>query len=254
MNQDPLAAKTSTAQLDGSEELPGGAVVGGARISFEDNGDGPALVLLHCGTCDSRIWEQQVRTLAISYRVVRYDIRPCGRSDPPTGPFSQIDDLAALLEELQIERAVLVGLSMGGVIALDYDFRFPNRVLGLVLIASGLRGHDWSNDPVLRAAAAPDPSASAEDQVDLFMSAWANLGSDQDVTEFVREMVRHNLPSEGLPREWRIVPDEPTAQRLCEVRSPTLVVVGDSDQPDILRIADRLQREIPEARKVRRPR
>jgi 3-oxoadipate enol-lactonase len=96
------------------------AAVNGARLYYEVAGDGPAVVLLHAGIADSRMWDEQFDELARRYRMIRYDARGFGRSDLPAGPFAPHDDLRGLLQILGVERAALVGLSMGGATAIDF--------------------------------------------------------------------------------------------------------------------------------------
>src|SRR6266508_3963747 len=114
------------------------------RLHYDDVGSGPAIVLVHAGIADSRMWDEQVAAFSDAFRVVRYDIAGYGRSPLRGGPFSHWRDLVALLDELGIEQAALVGNSFGGRIALDVAIAAPERVSALVLVAPGLGGWDWS--------------------------------------------------------------------------------------------------------------
>src|SRR6185436_3073968 len=86
----------------------------GTSLYYEVSGEGEAVVLLHGFSLDHRMWAPQVDALAGRYRVVRYDLRGFGRSAPSPERFTHADDLLALLDHLHIDRAALVGLSMGG--------------------------------------------------------------------------------------------------------------------------------------------
>jgi pimeloyl-ACP methyl ester carboxylesterase len=112
----------------------------GARLFYEEAGEGPAVVLVHGGLGDLRMWDGVVPLLAASHRVVRLDVRGFGRSDAPAGEFSPHEDLRALLDGLGIESAALVGLSLGGRIVLDAALELPERVSALVLVAPGVNG------------------------------------------------------------------------------------------------------------------
>src|SRR4030095_8156327 len=92
------------------------------------------------GLSDSRVWDEQFKEFAKSYRVIRYDLRGFGRSAYPTTPFSHVEDLYALLKFLKVERASFAGLSLGGMIAMDFALEHPEMVERLVLTSSGLRG------------------------------------------------------------------------------------------------------------------
>lgn len=109
--------------------------VGGAPLSYEVVGTGPALVLLHEGIADSRMYDDQVDALARQYRVVRYDQHGFGRSGTPTRAYAHHEDLHALLRHLGIDRVALLGMSQGAAIALDFTLTYPARVGALLLLA-----------------------------------------------------------------------------------------------------------------------
>ncbi len=88
-------------------------------LAYLDTGSGDPVVLLHSGYVDHRVWSDQIPALAAEYRVIAPDVRGHGFSANATRPFRWADDLAALLRHLDAGPAVLVGSSMGGVIATD---------------------------------------------------------------------------------------------------------------------------------------
>jgi 3-oxoadipate enol-lactonase len=114
--------------------------VNGARLWVEDEGAGPAVVFVHGGLGDSRLWEPEARMLASRFRTVRYDLRFWGRSESPGVEFSPLDDLVGVLDALEIERAALVGLSLGGGIALDVALAHADRVWALAHVVAGVTG------------------------------------------------------------------------------------------------------------------
>src|ERR671936_3184279 len=113
------------------------------QLHYEVAGAGPPVVFVHAGIADSRMWDAQFASFADDFRVVRYDIAGFGRSPLRGGPFCHWRDLVALLDELRIEQAALVGNSFGGRIALDVAIAAPERVSALVLVAPGLGRWDW---------------------------------------------------------------------------------------------------------------
>src|SRR3990170_5530183 len=120
----------------------GFAPVDGGRLHFEKLGDGGAIVLLHGFALDLRIWDDQFERLARDYLTIRYDLRGFGRSSAPAGaPYSHAGDLERLLEHLGVERAHLVGMSLGGTVSIDFALRKPESVRSLTLISSGLAGY-----------------------------------------------------------------------------------------------------------------
>src|ERR1700674_3686887 len=111
-------------------------------LFFESVGEGEAVVFLHGFGLDSRMWDPQFDALQSTYRVIRYDLRGFGRSSlPPQTAYAQEDDLNALLSSLDAAPAHVVGLSMGGNMALRFAAAYPQSVRSLVLADSALDGH-----------------------------------------------------------------------------------------------------------------
>ena len=92
----------------------GFAASGDGRIYFQAAGSGPAIVFVHAGVSDRRMWDPQFEAFANDYQVIRFDLRGCGKSSKAQGSFSNRDDLAAVLAAMGVEKAVLVRCSMGG--------------------------------------------------------------------------------------------------------------------------------------------
>src|SRR4029453_7064037 len=105
-------------------------------INYVESGSGPVVVLLHGGAMDLRMWDDQVPALAERHRVIRIDARGHGRSETPPEPFRQCDDVAELLGKLGVERATLVGLSMGAGAATDTTLEYPHLVEKLVVMCA----------------------------------------------------------------------------------------------------------------------
>jgi 3-oxoadipate enol-lactonase len=121
------------------------------QLYHQQAGAGPAVVLLHAGICDSRMWDPQWVTFPPTHQTIRYDQRGYGRSPLPPGSWSDARDLIGLLEGLGIQRAALVGVSRGGRIALELAVARPDLVAALVLVGAGLPGHAWSESERLQA-------------------------------------------------------------------------------------------------------
>ncbi len=116
---------------------------GHARLYYEVAGEGPAFVMIHAGIADSRQWNNEFTHFANNYRVLRYDMRGYGRSEPAEGEFSHMGDLMALLDHLQIrEPLVMMGCSMGGGLAMDFALTHPLRVKALIMVV--LVRPDWN--------------------------------------------------------------------------------------------------------------
>lgn len=108
----------------------------GTRLFYEDTGAGPVMLLSHSWLCDGRQWPMVAELVDGGYRVLNLDNRGHGRSGPCTTPFSMwdmADDLVAVLDDAVVDRAILVGLSIGGFAAIRAALRHPDRVRALVL-------------------------------------------------------------------------------------------------------------------------
>jgi 3-oxoadipate enol-lactonase len=121
------------------------AHVTGTRLYYERAGAGHPVVFLHGFALASQIWDSQFAWFASSCKVLRYDMRGFGKSDPPSGAsYSHVEDLRALLDELGIERATLLGFSMGGAIAINFALTYPERTCGLILEDTTVEGFELS--------------------------------------------------------------------------------------------------------------
>jgi pimeloyl-ACP methyl ester carboxylesterase len=225
-------------------------------IAYETHGDGPAILLVHEGVADRRMWRGQVPVLSRDHRVVAVDLRGFGDTPLTSGPFSHAEDLREVLDELGIERATVVGGSFGARVSLDLAVTHPERVERLVLCPPVLSVWAWSErverawDEEDEALEAGDLDRAAEVNVELWVDG-PNRGPDA-VDPEVRDLVRMmQLRSYELPEpDPAPEPDSGPTFRLADVRVPTLVVVGDQDVEDFLAMADEAAAGIPGARKV----
>jgi 3-oxoadipate enol-lactonase len=221
--------------------------VHGARLWVEQEGDGPAVVFVHGGLGDMRLWEPQARTLATRFRTIRYDLRYWGRSESPGMEFSSLDDLFGLLAALEVERAALVGLSLGGGLALDATLARPERVWALAHVAAGVTG--MPIDPYGDEQEAEFEAAAERGDLETMMAidfaVWAPLGVDEEI----RELWHATPDARGLPEGAKPAPREPA--QLEHVSVPTLVVVAEHDPPAQREVSETASRRIPGARLVR---
>jgi len=238
------------------------AEVNGAQLGYEMAGAGQPLVLLHSGLADSRMWDSQFEAFARQYRVIRYDLRGYGRSTLPPEPFSHRADLAALLGFLEVERAILVGSSLGGQVAIDFTLDHPELVAALVTVGAGISGSepsDWLRrlwEEIDALAEQGDTAGAVELELRLWVDGPAR--TPEQVDSGVRELIRQtNSANMAREAEQALAPsqplDPPALNRLGEIRAPTLVVVGALDIADKLAQADQLAAGIAGAHKVVMP-
>ena len=232
----------------------GTIAVDGGRLWYETAGEGAPVVLLHGGLWDSRMWDDQFEPLAERCQVVRYDLRGYGRSTRPEASYSHSDDLVAVLDHLDIERASLVGLSMGAAVAIDFTLEHPEKVHALVVAAPGLGGYEWSADLEKRygPAQAARENGEIERAAELELAIWTKASrKKEDFRDLrMREIARENAHQVALDPALRRALDPPAVGRLGEIKAPTLVISGDKDLPDVKKIAALLLAQIPDARRA----
>ena len=234
--------------------LAGLVAIDDVRLYREVRGAGHPLVLLHAGIADGRMWDQQITAFAERFMVIRYDARGFGQSASARGEFSPRADLVALLAAHGIARAHLLGLSMGGAVALDLAITNPDLVSALVMAStrpSGLAPSEalrdqWKEvDTVLETG---DVTRANEMELRMWVDGPHRPPDHVDpaVRRRVSEMNRALLkaPDEGTP----IPLDPPAVDRLGDVRAPSLVLFGDQDQPDVIIGSERIAGETPGAR------
>ena len=234
--------------------------VSGGSISYELSGAGTPIVLLHEGIADRRMWDREFPALARQHRVLRYDLRGYGGSPPAASEFSPVRDLVALLDEAGLARPLIVGPSIGGKIALDLALAHPDRVGALLLVAPGYSGMDYDHVPggkatferderLSKAASEAWTAGNLAEATDLLRQLWASALTGSALDLF-RTMVRDNAVEIFEERSGRHETREgaPAAGRLPEIRQPTLILVGDRDNPAMPHCANFLARGIAGAR------
>jgi pimeloyl-ACP methyl ester carboxylesterase len=221
--------------------------LGDGYLAFETRGEGVPLVFIHGFSFDMRTWDPQVEALSQCFQVVRYDLRGFGRSSVPTGSYSHVQDLRALIESLSLSTPVLIGLSLGANIAMTCALDHPHTVRGLVLASSGLPGFAWSEARPPDAAAVVAKSHGVEHARQFWLAHPLFSAARRSPTVFAR--VRSMIEDYS---GWHWCNDNPVAQarvidRLSECTVPTLVMSGDLDTLGYREIAAKLGRDIPGA-------
>jgi 2-succinyl-6-hydroxy-2,4-cyclohexadiene-1-carboxylate synthase len=221
-------------------------------LHYRVDGDGPPVVLIHAFQSDLREWDAIASELARTRRVVRYDVRGHGRSQMVSPPPSTISDLLGLLDDLQITRATIAGLSMGSTVALDFALTHPQRVERLVLISPGPPGipaapmPEWMGG-VATAAKGGDAEAAAK----LWWESplFDRVRKDETSAAAARAIVLENA---GI---WKIKERPPalmppTGTRIGELAMPVLVVAGEQDELGSAAIAKTIAPQLRNGRLV----
>lgn len=228
------------------------------QLAYEEAGNGHPLVLLHGFTLDRQIWDEQFVPLARTRRVIRYDLRGHGASAlPGEEPYSHVEDLVSLLAQLGISRTDLLGLSLGGGVAVDFALTRPEAVRGLVLADSTLGGVPWSPGLLDEFRAinrmAREQGVAAARERWLRHPFFAPALERPDRAALLAEIEARYSGWHWLQRDPARALAPPAVERLAEIRAPTLVIVGERDVPDIRRTADLLAAGIPNATQLVMP-
>lgn len=225
-------------------------------LTYEIAGSGPPIVLIHAGIADSRMWDDQFAAFAERFTVIRYDVRGFGRNVTPAETYSDRGDLLAVFDAAGVERAAIVGVSKGAMIALDFALDHPDRVTALILAAPALGGVPASAAAAEFYAAVDDlyEEGDLDGAVEMELSRWVDGPRrssdmvDPTVREKVRVMNTENFDTGDMGKEQPLMP--PAVGRLDEVEVPTLVIVGDGDVREIFQNANTLAMGIPGASQV----
>jgi 3-oxoadipate enol-lactonase len=232
-------------------------------LAYEVTGTGPPILLLHEGIADRTMWNPQWEAWSDRFTLIRYDHRGFGDSADPDGPYSLHGDALSVLDAAGVERASVVGASMGGKVALDLTLDAPERVAALVAVVATPSGWEHSADLATAfeavEAAYESGGLAAANEVELQMWVDGPTRSPGDVDPAVREhLARMNYSA--LEREEAaeqqgtdIEPSElepPAIGRLGEVTAPTLVVTGALDQPSVNAGAAAIAAGVPGAEAV----
>lgn len=248
---------TTTSKFSGEENLL--LKINNAAIYHETAGNGQPVVFIHAGVADSRQWNNEFEHFSDSYKVIRYDLRGFGKSDPIAGEFTHLGDLEALLNHLNITQPViLVGCSMGGGLALDYALENAAKVKALVLVDSAPSGLKL-DIPTPAKFALVDAAAAAGD-LELVAELETQIWFDGDretpnVNQTMRQLaydMNLNLLRQDAKGLGQRLPNlkSSAASRLAEVQIPVLGIIGANDILYMHAATDHMADSIANFRKV----
>ena len=218
---------------------------------FDQAGEGPAVMLVHAGIADRRMWRAYLPWLAeAGWLAIAPDLPGFGAHAPAADPPAPWDFLRDVLDELGVDRAVIVGNSFGGAVALRLAVTAPDRVRGLAMISSPAPGMEPS--PQLEQAWTAESDAmergDIDGAVDAVVAAWLAPDAPAELRELVAAMQRRafELDPEGtMPQPPDPVEEHP--ERVREIAVPALVAAGESDMSDFTWSARALADALPRA-------
>jgi pimeloyl-ACP methyl ester carboxylesterase len=242
--------------------------VGDVELYYEEHGGGEPLLCIMGLAADSTAWVLQVPDFARRYRTIVYDNRGVGRSSKPRGPYTieqMADDAAGLLDALGVERAHVLGVSMGGMIAQELAIRHPARVRGLVLACTyaepdeavraqrevGLAAFGGS----VGADGTPRLDAAAIDPFAFFQHLLPRVFNMEFISrELPRLMelfggaLQYGFDMDAVLAQVEATMGHRTTERLHTIEAPTLVITGDADQLISCTNSELIAERIPGAR------
>jgi pimeloyl-ACP methyl ester carboxylesterase len=234
--------------------------VGNAELYGETYGKGAPFIMLHAGVADSRQWNNEFEFFSETHRVIRYDMRGYGRSEPVEGEFTHLRDLVAVLDYLEVqEPAVIMGCSMGAQLAVDLALEHPARVKALVLLGAGVTGLEYNVPELPKHAEAEqawkdgDIERTAEIETQIWFDGTARAAQqvDQGMRRLAFEMDKQALSFEArklgtpLPNT-----STPACKRLSQIKVPALIIVGAQDEPFVNAASDYMLKHMPNARRA----
>jgi 3-oxoadipate enol-lactonase len=213
-------------------------------IYYEQHGDpqGEPLLLIMGFVMNAGAWGAQIPALAERYHVTAFDNRGAGRSAQPDGAYTMpqfVADTAALMDELAIERAHIIGASMGGMIAQEFALAYPKRVRSLVLMCTTPGGPHSAgyHELALRAeeafaiediAASMTPERARDFALELFTPEFLEKPGP-GFLQMAGSTMQHPSSLAGMKGQMRAILGHDTFDRLHEIAAPTLVLAGDAD-------------------------
>jgi len=227
------------------------ASVNGININYKTTGQGEPLVMIMGLGADQSGWASQVPFFKKYYQVVTFDNRGVGKSGKPVGPYTtamMADDAIGLMDSLGIKKANIMGISMGGMIAQEVAINYPERVLKLVL------GCTYACDDGVSSGVDPGSAGALEagrrGNVGPMMSLAFNKKFYRIVFGFLMAIRRMRTGStvDGFTSQAAACAVHKTLDRLSQIKSPTLIIVGTEDRLIKPTSSDVIAKAIPEAR------
>jgi pimeloyl-ACP methyl ester carboxylesterase len=246
--------------MSATQSKSGFVRINNAKLYYEISGTGLPVVLIHAGVADSRQWNNEFTYFSQYYRVIRYDMRGHGKSEPVEGEFSNLADLVSLLDAVGIySPVVLIGCSMGGSLAIDFALTHPTRVIALITLGAGPSGLDLGIPlppkyvDAEKAFEAGDLDLTAEIETQIWFDGIGRSSDqvNQTMRQLLFDMDRLVLSHEVKELGSQLTnTDTPAVERLNNLDLPVLIIVGEHDTPYMLAAAEYMEEKITLSTKI----
>ncbi|MBZ0289188.1 MAG: alpha/beta hydrolase [Anaerolineae bacterium] len=243
-----------------TREKSGHLEVSGGKVYYEMGGSGVPVVMVHAGFVDSGMWDAQWQALTQHFRVIRYDMRGYGKSDPLREPICRRDELYQVLTQLDVNQAHIIGCSMGGEIGIDFALEHPDLVTSLIAVSATPSGFALQGEPprylmdMIETAQKGDVERTSELQIRIWIDGMYREPEQVDTQVREQAAAMNIIPIRNgtwFVESQPLNPlNPPAVERLGDIRVPTLLMAGGLDHPEILRAADVMEQAIAEATKV----
>lgn len=236
----------------------GYVAVNGTKLYYEIAGEGDPIVFIHGHGGDRRHWDDQFEVFAKSHKVIRYDVRGFGKSSMPVEGerYSHYEDLKALLDFLSINKAHMCGLSMGSGIAVDFVLAYPEMSSSLIAVGPWAFGYDSPAAGELREIFGKFPSIIKESGTEAAINSWGEAPYLKKTKE--NPLVFERLKDIGkdysfwhyLHQDPKFILDPPAVQQFNKINLPALIITAEYDLKACREIADLLEKNNPNAKKL----
>jgi len=223
------------------------------RLYYEEAGSGETMIFLHDGLIHSVVWDEQFEYFSKKYRVIRYDRRGFGKSPLPEKPYSDVADLYKVFENFKIEKAILVGMSAGSRLALDFAVTYPEKIAMLILVSPVVSGLELTEHFINRGGHRPP---DLDFNSDAYRHYWVTTDpyeiweGNTDTRELTKKILDAN-PHNTDPRIFQLMQRSTLAYgQLDKITAPTFLIVGESDIADIHTHAGAILARIKGARRA----
>ncbi len=209
--------------------------VRGIEVAYEDRGQGSAIVLLHGFPFNRSMWREQIEALSAKHRIIAPDLRGHGETIVTESATMEemAEDVAALIDALDIKQAVICGLSMGGYVAFEFVRLHPERVRALVLADTRPQADAEearrNREAMAKRALEEGMEAIAEAQLPKLFSP-KTLGEESEKVARVREMIVSTKPEGAAAALHGMKVRRDHSEWLPQIIVPTLIIVGSEDQ------------------------
>ena len=230
------------------------AKVNGINIDYRIDGQGYPLVMIMGFSSPRSGWASQLPFFKKHFQVITFDNRGVGKSDKPNGPYTtrmMADDVVALMDNLSIKKAHIMGASMGGMIAQELAINYPERVIKLVLACTYCCKQGQSGDTAEQAELLKLPPKKLP-------AAMARLSCNKPFLRFMVGIMATlqtyfvtAAANVGIQGQTAACTNHNTLDRLSAIKSPTLVIVGMADHLITPTSSDVIARHIPGAKLVK---